>query len=164
MRTKVPKVHTEAKHRKLVSQVLKTRNQRQVQKLRNRKVSVPLTLLGTMVVIVTNDGTSFGEWNDDWSSVGWHGGWEQPYDTSASSFSLGGLDLGAMRSPKRFEWVKMNPDTGAAVNTFPLNIGPDGAGDGRFHRTASGEWILDGGGRQFQGRKRIAQISEWKTH
>ena len=69
-----------------------------------------------------------------------------------------------MRSPKRFEWVKMNPDTGAAVNTFPLNIGPDGAGDGRFHRTASGEWILDGGGRQFQGRKRIAQISECKTH
>ena len=84
-------------------------------------------------------------------SVGWLEGWEQTYDTSASSVSLGGLDLGATSSPKRFEWVKMNLDTGAAVNTFPLNFGPDGAGDGRFYRTASGEWIPDGGAWQFQG-------------
>ena len=77
-----------------------------------------------------NDGWSRDEWNGDWSSVGWHEGCEQPYDNSTSSFSLGGLDLGAMSSPKRFEWVKMNLDTGAAVNTFPLNFGPDGAGDG----------------------------------
>ena len=47
--------------------------------------------------------------------------------------------------------MKMNFDTGAAVNTFPLNIGPEGIGDGRFYRTASGEWILDGGAWQFQG-------------
>ena len=92
------------------------------------------------------------EWNDDWSSV-WHEGWEQTYDTSASPFSLGGLDLGATSRPKRFEWVKMNLDTGAAVNTFPLNFGPEGAGDGRFYRTASGDWIPDGGAWQ-----RIAQI------
>ena len=71
-----------------------------------------------------HDGWSFDEWNDDWSSVGWHEGWEQTYDTSASSFSLGGLDLGATSSPKLFEWVKMNLDTGAAVDTFPLNFGP----------------------------------------
>ena len=45
-----------------------------------------------------------------------------------------------MRSPKRFEWVKMYLDTGAAVNTFPLNFGSDG-GDGGFYRTASGEWF-----------------------
>ena len=45
-----------------------------------------------------------------------------------SSFSLGGLDLGAARSPKRFEWVKLNLGMGAAVNTFPLNASPDGAG------------------------------------
>ena len=32
----------------------------------------------------------------------------------------------------------MNLDTGAAVNTFPSNFGPDGAGDGRSNRTASG--------------------------
>ena len=44
--------------------------------------------------------------------------------------------------PKRFEWVKMNLDTGTAVNTFPLNFGPEGAGDGRFYRTASGDLIL----------------------
>ena len=47
--------------------------------------------------------------------------------------------------------MKMNLDTGAAVNTFPLHFGPEGAGDGRFYRTASGEWILDGGSWQFRG-------------
>ena len=76
--------------------------------------------------------------NDDWSSVGWHEGWER-------SFSLGSL------GPKRFEWVEMNLDTGAAVNTFPLNFGPEGAGDGRFYRTASGDWILDVVAWLFQG-------------
>ena len=85
------------------------------------------------------DGWSSDEWNDDWSSVGWHEGWEQTYDTSASSFSLGGLDISATSSPKRFEWVKMNLDTGAAVNTVQLNFGPEGAEDGRFYRTASGQ-------------------------
>ena len=45
----------------------------------------------------------------------------------------------------------MNLDTGPAVNTFPLNFRPEGAGDGRFYRTASGEWISDGGAWQFQG-------------
>ena len=70
-----------------------------------------------------NDGWSFDEWNDDWSSVGWNEGWGQTYDTSASSFSLGGSDLGATSSTKRFESVKMNLDTGAAENTFPLNFG-----------------------------------------
>ena len=90
-------------------------------------------------------------WSPDLSSVGWHEGWEQTFDNSASSFSLGGLDLGATSSPKRFEWVKMNLDTGAAVNTFPLNSGPDGAGDGRFLRTASGEWLPDGGVWQLKG-------------
>ena len=45
----------------------------------------------------------------------------------------------------------MNLDTGAAVNTFPLNFGPDGAGHGRFYRTANGEWIPDGGAWQFKG-------------
>ena len=32
----------------------------------------------------------------------------QTYDTSASSISLGGLDIGATSSPKRFAWAKMN--------------------------------------------------------
>ena len=98
-----------------------------------------------------NDGRSFDEWNDDWSSVGWYEGWEQTFDTSASSFSLGDLDLGATSCPKRLAWVKMNLDIGAAVNTFPLNFGPEGAGDGSFYRTASGEWIPDAGAGQFQG-------------
>ena len=147
MEPKVPKVRTRAKHRKLVSQVLKTRKQRRARTLRNRDMSVPLALPGTMVGMVTNGTMAgvFDEWNDDWSSVGWHEGWEQTYDTSASPFSLGSLDVSATIGPKRFEWVNTNLDTGAAVNTFPLNFGPQGAGDGSFYRTASGEWILDGG-------------------
>ena len=43
------------------------------------------------------------------------------------------------------------------MNTFPLNCGPEGAGDGRFYRTASGEWIPDGGN-WIHGK------NEWKTH
>ena len=38
------------------------------------------------------------------------------------------------------------------MNTFQLNCGPEGAGDGRFHWTASGEWLPDGGALAvFQG-------------
>ena len=47
-------------------------------------------------------------------------------------FHLGSLDVSATSSPKRFEWVKMNLCRGAAVNTFPLNFGPERSGDGRF--------------------------------
>ena len=93
-----------------------------------------------------NDEWSFDEWNDDWIGVGWREDCEQTYDTSVSSFSLLCLDLGATSSPERFEWVKMNLDTGAAVNTFPLNFSPEGIGDGRLF-----EWIPDGGAWQFQG-------------
>ena len=63
-------------------------------------------------------------------------------DTSTNSLSLGGLDVSATSSPKRFEWVEMNLDTGAAVNTLPLNLSPEGAGDGRFYRTASGGFLM----------------------
>ena len=45
----------------------------------------------------------------------------------------------------------MNLYTGSAVNTCPLNFGPDGAGDGRFSRTASGECIPNAGAWQFPG-------------
>ena len=90
-------------------------------------------------------GWSCDEWNDDWCSVGWHEGWKQTNDNVASSVSLVSFDLGAMSIPNRFEWKKMNLDTGAALNTCPLNFGPDGAGDGIFYRTASGECIQEGG-------------------
>ena len=46
---------TRAKHQKLVSQVLITRNRRQARKLRNLHRHLPLTLLGTMVGMVTNE-------------------------------------------------------------------------------------------------------------
>ena len=109
------------------------RNQRQARKLRNLHTSVPLIFLGTMVGIAMNGMMARLLMN----------GTTKVYDTSASSFSLGGLDLGATSSQKWFEWMKMNLDTGAAVNTFPLHLGPEGAGDGR--------WIPDGGAWQFQG-------------
>ena len=76
-----------------------------------------------------DDGRSYADWNDDRSSVGWH----------------------AMSSPQRFECVRMNLDTGAAVNIFPFSFGPEGAGAGRFYRTASGESIPDAGPWHFQG-------------
>ena len=44
------------------------------------------------------------------------------------------------------------------MNTFPLNFGPDGAGDGKFYWAASGEWILDGGAWQFQGYDEIGLL------
>ena len=104
----------------------------QARTFRNLHRHIPWTLRGTMVGLVTNGTMAgvFNEWNDDRSSVGLHEGWEQTYDTYANSFSLGGLDASVISSPKRFEWVKMNMDTRAAVNTFPLNFGPEGAGDG----------------------------------
>ena len=83
--------------------------------------------------------------------LGWDEGWEHAYDTSAISFAHGGLDVSVTNSPNTYERVKMNLDMGAALNTCPLNCGPEGAGDGRFYRTASGEWIPDGGAWQFQG-------------
>ena len=43
------------------------------------------------------------------------------------------------------------PGHRSALNTFPLNFGPEGAGDRRVYRTASGEWIPDGGAWQFEG-------------
>ena len=166
-RFKVPKDRPSVKHRKLVSQVLKTRNQRYARKLRNLHRHVLLTPLGAMVGIVTN-GMMAGLMNGMMIGVlwGWHEGWEQTYDTSASSFSLGGLDVSATSSPMRFEWVKRSLDTRAAGNTFPLNFGPERARDGRFYRTASGEWIPDRGSLAIPSirRKRIAQIFEWKTH
>ena len=105
----MPKVRTRVKPRKLNYQVLKTRNQRQAQKLRNLYRRVPLKI-PTPIPGVIDDGWSYDEWNDHWSSIGWHEGWDQTYDNSASSFSLGTFDLGAMSSPKRVEWVKMNLD------------------------------------------------------
>ena len=54
-----PKESTRVKHRKLVSQALKTRNQRQAWALGNLHKHVHMTLPGTMVAIVTN-GTKAG--------------------------------------------------------------------------------------------------------
>ena len=101
-----------------------------------------------------NYGWIFYAWNKDWSSVGCHDGWSESYDNSAASLTLflGSLDLGAVSNQKSgFEWGKMDLYTCVAVNTFPLSVGPGGAGDGRLCRTASGECSLDGGAWQCQG-------------
>ena len=47
---------------------------------------------------------------------------EQTYDTSASSFSLGGLDVSATSSPKRFERVKMNLEHGSCSERIPVEL------------------------------------------
>ena len=77
-----------------------------------------------------HDGWKYDEWNDDWSStsVG-----NKRMTIPQAHFHKEVLDVRAASSLMRFDWVKMNLDTGAAVNTFPLNFGPNGAGDGRFY-------------------------------
>ena len=87
---KVPKARTRATHRKLVSRVLKTRNQRQARTFRTCPTDTSW-----------NDGWSFDEWNGYWSSVCWRERWQETGDNSASSFKFGSFDLGAMSSPKR---------------------------------------------------------------
>ena len=79
--------------------------------------------------------------------------------------SLREVDLDAPISPTRFQRLKMNLDTGAAVNACPLNFGPDCAGDRRFHTTASDECILDGGALEIPRlqRKWLQSISARKT-
>ena len=84
---KVPKVRTRVKPRKLVYQVLKTRNQRQAQKTRNLHRRSPLTiltrtLLGVMIAGVTLNGMITE------LQLEWHEGWDQTCDNSASPFSL----------------------------------------------------------------------------
>ena len=68
------------------------------------------------------DGWSSDEWNDDWSSVGWHEGREQTYDTSASSFSLAGLDVRATSSPKRFEKGEDELGHRSCSNHIPIKL------------------------------------------
>ena len=117
----VPKVRTRVKPRTLVYPVLKARKQRQAQKLRNLH-----RLIATDNSNTDNswcdDGWSYDEWNGGWRSVGWHEGWDPTSDKSASSFSLGSFDLVAMTSPKRFELVNMNLDTGAAVKHISTEL------------------------------------------
>ena len=59
---------------------------------RNLHRRVPLTLPGTMVGTMTrNDGWSFDEWNDDWSSVGWHEVGNKRTTVPQAYFSLAGF-------------------------------------------------------------------------
>ena len=46
---------------------------------------------------------------------------------------------------KKYEWAKMNLDSGAAVTAFPKSLCPEQNGNGAMYRTATGEYILDTG-------------------
>ena len=129
-------------------------------------MSVPLP--GTMVGIVTNGMMAGVLMNGMMPGVlldGTKGG-NKRMTLPQAHFRLPGLDDSATSSPKQFQWVKMNLDTGAAMNTFLLNFGTEVSGDGRFYRTASGEWIPDGWNLAIPRirSKWIDQISESKTH
>ena len=98
---------------------------------------MPLTLPGTMVGMVTNGTTAGFLMNGMMTGVlldGTKVGNKRMTLPQAHFYIEVWMSVPPV-VPKRFEWVK-NLDTGAAVNTFPLNLGPDGAGDGRFYRTA----------------------------
>ena len=88
-----------------------------------------------MIGFVTNGTMAgvFDEWNDDRSSVGWHEGCERTCDTSASSFSLGGLDASATSSQMRFQMAEDESGHRGCSEHIPTEFS-DGAGDGRFSR------------------------------
>ena len=109
---KVPKVRTSVEPRRLVYQVLKNSKSETSSETQETAQTYP----------TDNSCMDNSKCDHDWSSIGWHEGWEQTYDTTASSFSLESFDLDAMSGPKRFEWVKMNLDTGATVNTFSVEL------------------------------------------
>ena len=83
-------------------------------------------------------GTTTGVWmNGTMTGVVLNGmkDYERMCCTSASSFPLGSS-----------ERVNENVDTGATVDTFPVNFDREGVGDG-----SSYDWISDVEARQFQG-------------
>ena len=66
-------------------------------------------------------------------------------------FSLESFDPSTVSSPKRFEWVKMNIDIGAPVNTFPMHFWSRLSRRRDVFSNGHCECILDGGAQQFQG-------------
>ena len=108
-----PKVRTRVRVRNLVQMVLKTRYRSHVQKLRNlhRRTTLTIltgTVLGLMMAGVSMDVMVTGV-RLDGMKVG-----HEPVRIPQAHFHLEVFDLGAMNSPKRFEWVKMILDTGVA--------------------------------------------------
>ena len=98
----MPEVGTRVKPRKLVYHVWKTPQSETTSE--TRELAQPCPTDSCTDNCWRDDGWSYDEGDDDWSSVGWHEGWDQMCDNSASSLSLGSFDLGAMSSPNRFEW------------------------------------------------------------
>ena len=117
--------------------VWKTQNPRQTWKLKNLHKHVPLTLPGTMVGMVTN-GTMAG--------------------VLMNGMMTGVLLDGTKVQNKRMTlpqahfhleaWMSVPPIESCSEH-IPIELWS--SCDGRFYRTATGEWIPDGGAWQFQG-------------
>ena len=93
-------------------------------------------------------------------------GWEQTYGNSQARFSQDSFDLGEMSSPKRFECVKMNLDTGAAVKHVHLTLVQMELEMEEFVEQPVLSAQLDGGPWQFQGydENGLCRSLERKTH
>ena len=97
-----------------------------------------------------NDGWSLDEWNDDWRSVGWHEDCTQTCDTSVSSFFTLKLRMG-----------EDEPGHRSCSQHIPIELWSRRSRRWKFLRLDSRWWSL---AIPRLRRKRIAQISEWKTH
>ena len=78
---------------------------------------------------------SCDEWKNDRSSVD---EWQDKIKNCVSSLTLGCFDLDVMDMSKRFELVKINLDTGAAVDTLSLNFSYDAVGGVKI--LSNGQW------------------------
>ena len=132
---KCEKAPTREKLRTQVHLVLKnSQKQRQVHRHKNLHNRIVRTILPLTIPRLTMAGAITNGMRTGTRLPGMNVGNKPMTIPQADSLSLGSLDLGAMSSPKRFEWVNMNLDTR----------------DGRFYRTASGECILEGRAWQLQ--------------
>ena len=118
---------TQVKALQLAYQALNSRNLMQTQSFLNLNRRFPQKPRSQTAPGVMKIGVRLGGMTDGVQLDGEN--WDQTCDNSAISLSLGSFDLDATSSPKRFERVRANLDTGAAVNTFLLMFGPEGAGN-----------------------------------
>ena len=130
-------IQARAKALRKVCRASNIRDQKQTQSLTNLNRRFPQKLRVKTTLGVMTFGVTLNGMMDGVQQVGMKAGIKR-YDNSQAHVHSEVLIL----SPRRFEWVRMNFDTGAAVNTCPLNFGSEGAGYGRCYRTASGKVFL----------------------
>ena len=84
---KVPKVRTRVKHRKLGFPGMK-KTKSETSSETQESAQTYSTDNSYTDNSWCDDGLGYDGWTDDWSSVGWHEGWEQTDHNSSSSFAL----------------------------------------------------------------------------